>query len=99
MIAQTTDKMSSQALFHPGQIVATPGALDLAQSGVNLAAYLSRHLAGDWGDLDEFDQQQNNSALANGSRLLSAYNTQAGRLWIITESDRAATTFLTPDEY
>jgi hypothetical protein len=33
-------------LFKHGQIVATPGALILAENGVNLLKYLERHLSG-----------------------------------------------------
>ena len=40
-------------LFKHGQIVATPGALVLAENVVNLWEYLERHLSGDWGDLDD----------------------------------------------
>ena len=86
-------------LFPPGQIVATPGALELAEQGIDLLAYLNRHLSGDWGDLCQEDKAENNFSLANGFRLLSAYDTPAGSLWIITEADRSATTFLLPDEY
>lgn len=86
-------------LFPPGNIVATPGALSLVEQGINLLAYLKRHLQGDWGDLDEHDQAENNFSLQHGYRLLSAYQTSAGRLWIITEADRSATTFLLPEEY
>jgi len=50
-------------------------------------------------DVDEFDKQQNDHAVKDGSRILSAYQTPAGKLWLITESDRSATTFLLPDEY
>ena len=86
-------------LFPPGQIVATPGALELAEQGIDLLAYLNRHLSGDWGDLCQEDKAENNFSLANGFRLLSAYDTPAGSLWIITEADRSVTTFLLPDEY
>jgi len=86
-------------LFDPGQIVATPGALNLAEQGVNLLAYLLRHISGDWGELEEEDKRENEFSLRNGFRILSAYNTQSGRLWIITEADRSATTFLLPEEY
>ncbi len=88
--------MIGQILFPPGQVVATQGALGL---GINLLPYLVRHLTGDWGDLGDFDRQQNDLALREGDRIFSAYETQAGRLWIITEWDRSATTFLLPDEY
>ena len=86
-------------LFNPGQIVATPGALNLAEQGVNLLAYLLRHISGDWGELEEEDKRENEFSLRNGFRILSAYNTQSGRLWIITEADRSVTTFLLPEEY
>lgn len=86
-------------LFHPGRILATPGALEIAEVGVDLLAYLTRHLVGDWGDLDEQDKAENDFSLANGFRILSAYSTIHGRLWIITEADRSVTTFLLPCEY
>ena len=86
-------------LFSPGQIVATPGALKLAEQGINLLAYLSLHLSGTWGELDEEDRKENDFSVKNGYRILSAYKTRLGKLWIITEADRSATTFLLPDEY
>ena len=86
-------------LFIHGQIVATPGALSLEEQGVNLLTYLHRHLNGDWGDLDEEDKTENDFSVNHGFRIMSAYNTPEGRLWIITEADRSATTFLLPSEY
>jgi hypothetical protein len=85
--------------FSPGQIVATPGALELAERGINLLAYLSRHLRGDWGELKEEDKKENDFSVINGYRILSAYVTRSGKLWIITEADRSVTTFLLPEEY
>ena len=82
--------------FQPGHIVATPGALSL---GINLLSYLKRHLNGDWGDIEVEDQAENEFSLEHGCRLLSAYQTPGGKLWIITEADRSATTFLLPEEY
>ena len=86
-------------LFATGQIVATPGALELAEQGVDLLAYLLRHLNGDWGDLCQEDKSENEFSVKNGYRILSAYTTPQGKLWIITEADRSATTFLLPEEY
>jgi len=86
-------------LFPHGNVVATPGALGLNEQGLNLLAYLYRHLTGDWGDLCEEDKAENQFSLQHGFRLLSSYNTPFGKLWIITEADRSATTFLLPDEY
>jgi hypothetical protein len=90
--------MRSQ-LFHPGQILATPGALALAEQGVHLLSYLARHLSGDWGDLGKDDRVENDLSVRHGLRIFSAYNTTEGRLWIITEADWSATTFLLPAEY
>ena len=86
-------------LFQSGKIVATPGALALAERGIDLLEYLQRHLNGDWGDLCEEDKAENLFSLKHGLRLLSTYNTLFGRLWIITEADRSVTTFLLPEEY
>jgi hypothetical protein len=84
-------------LFQLGAVVATPGAIDL---GVDLLPYLRRHVSGDWGELDEHDRGENDLAVKLGNlRILSAYTTPAGKIWIITEADRSATTFLLPDEY
>jgi hypothetical protein len=92
--------------FLPGRLVATPGALEaLEESGQTPAFFLRRHLAGDWGEVSADDRQLNDQAVADGSRLLSAYRTLKGKkLWIITEATddnghRAATTLLLPDEY
>jgi hypothetical protein len=83
-------------LFDLGQTVATPGALEL---GVDLSQLILRHASGDWGDLCEEDKAQNEVALKDGSRIMSAYITPMGKLWIITESDRSSTCVLKPEEY
>lgn len=61
--------------------------------------YLFRHSTCDWGNLDEFDTKANNNALINDTRIFSAYDTEEGRLYIITEADRSSTTIITPSEY
>ena len=43
-------------MFQSGKILATPGALSLAERGIDLLEYLQRHLNGDWGDLCEEDK-------------------------------------------
>jgi hypothetical protein len=92
---------SNRPKFSLGQVVATPGALEaLRRSGETPEKFLSRHAAGDWGDVDAGDSKLNDEAIAAGERLLSAYTMANGeRLWIITETDRSATTLLLPDEY
>jgi hypothetical protein len=83
-----------------GKVVATPGALKLlGKSGGHPFDYLARHASGDWGELCAFDRRQNEIALREGYRVLSSYETPAGRVWIITEADRSVTTILLPEEY
>lgn len=86
--------------FALGQIVMTRGIEAWTQTGFDLWPYLVRHATGDWGDLGEEDQRANARALLDGSRIFSAYNIpERGKMWIITESDRSATTSLLPEEY
>ena len=90
------------ALFPLGQIVATPGALAaLEKAGQTPLDFLSRHVRGDWGELDEHDRKENELGLKRGFRLMSSYRTGAGdaKVWVITEADRSVTTLLLPDEY
>lgn len=53
----------------------------------------------DWGDCCEEDRQTNDFAAEHGERILASYETSKGKIWIITEWDRSATTILYPDEY
>ena len=87
--------------FPLGQVVGTPGALEaLQRTNQHPLEFLLRHAQGDWGEVDAHDQQENNYSLTHGLRLLSAYTLADGtRIWIITEADRSATTFLLPSEY
>ena len=87
--------------FEPGQIVATPGALAAFEaSGEEPLTFLHRHLSCDWGDLSAGDKQENELSVREGFRILSAYTLSDGtKIWIITEADRSATTFLLPEEY
>ena len=97
---------TSTAKFHPGQVVATPGALEaLERNSIAGAQLLKRHLQGDWGVLTEEDQQANEDALLSGARILSSYLlADETKLWIITEAvddhnTRPSTCLLLPDEY
>ncbi len=100
--AMTEAAVAETRLFPLGHVVMTPGAAAL---GVDFGPFLTRHMQGDWGDeLDDFDKQQNDLAVKEGYRILSAYNVPAEngeteRIWIITEADRSATTVLLPSEY
>jgi hypothetical protein len=89
------------ARFQAGQLLMTAGIKDLVvKEKLNLIPYVVRHLNGDWGDIPAEDARANQAALRDGDRLLSAYQvTSEARVWIITESDRSATTVLLPEEY
>jgi hypothetical protein len=83
-----------------GRVVATPAALaTLEEAGVAPRDLLARHQSGDWGDLEAFDQRENARALLTGVRILSAYRTPAGKIWIVTEADRSSTCILRPEDY
>ena len=92
---------SPQPLFRLGQVVGTQGALQaFEQTGENPFDYLRRHVTGDWGDLCEEDKAENQLAIEQGFRTFSAYKLNNGtKIWLITEWDRSATTFLLPEEY
>ena len=92
---------NKQPPFELGQILATSGALmALQKAGQEPGEFLARHVNREWGDLSDEDRKQNDYSLEHGFRLLSSYRTNAGdKLWIITESDRSATTLLLPEEY
>jgi len=72
----------------------------LEQTNKSPLEFLSRHLRGDWGDLCQEDQTENELSLKYGFRLMSSYQvTKTDKLWIITEADRSATTLLLRAEY
>ena len=90
---------TAQAKFRLGQIVATAGAQELL-SYEDLLTAVSRHVRGDWGELDSEDTEVNERALKEGTRLFSAYHSSLGvRFYVITEWDRSVTTVLLPEEY
>jgi hypothetical protein len=102
-----TGTASTAALHRPsinltlGKLVSTPGAIEaMARVGQEPLELLNRHRSGDWGEVDAEDWATNDHAVIHGERVLSAYTLKDGvLLWIITEADRSATTFLLPEEY
>lgn len=82
-----------------GQVVITSNALrSLDLKDVDEA--IQKHSRGEWGDVCAVDAAENDRALTEGCRILSAYSDRAGRkFWIITEADRSATTILLPEDY
>ena len=86
-------------VFRLGRIVSTPNALQsLTQD--DILTGIQRHQAGDWGSLTDDNRAANDRALAQGGRILSAYQATNGtKYWLITEADRSRTTILLPEDY
>lgn len=98
---QTTVRVNLKPLFQLGTIVYTPGAEDaFSTARETMRGILKRHVTGDWGDLTDDDKAENDFAIGKTLRIFSAYKLSNGeKVWVITEADRSATTFLTPGEY
>ncbi len=96
----------AEQLFLLGRIMMTTNVKNRLQEAhpdhweEELQQLISRHVSGDWGDLDEEDKRDNQVSLERGFRILSAYNTTSDlRVWVITEADRSCTTCLLPQDY
>ena len=93
--------------FKLGQVVATPAAIEtLERLGENAFDFVARHVRGDWGDICDEDQEANEEALVDGSRILSSYvqGDDTTKIWIITDAEddngnRLATTVMLAEEY
>lgn len=65
-----------------------------------IANCFRRYIVCDWGALCDEDKEMNDKALRTGTaRVLAAYDTSEGRVYIITEQNRSYTTILFADEY
>jgi hypothetical protein len=88
------------SLFKLGEVVATPGVLQLCEAhAVNPLLLLGRHSSCDWGNLDAADVAANVHAVQHDLRILSSYIVGSAKVWVITEADRSSTCLLLPDEY
>ncbi len=96
------------SLFELGAVLMTAEVARMVEEDGAIGTVLDclqRHASGDWGDLCEEDKRMNDEAIEaerDGGctdRLLSAYETGIGKLYVITEWDRSTTTVLTPEEY
>lgn len=59
-----------------------------------IASCIERYKKRDWGDLGTEDIKSNQDAIKNGGRVLAAYNTSEGKVYLIT-SDALAEEWLT----
>lgn len=90
--------------FNIGRMVMTRGINEKMSSDESFVKEvlnaLSRYLKKDWGEMCEEDKQMNDEAVRSGNdRILAAYETSEGKIYIITEYDRSATTILLANEY
>ena len=81
-----------------GQVVITRGAAAQLDLG-DVVRALGRHTLGDWGDVCEEDKEANDTAARDGYRIVSYYQSNGTKFWVITEWNRSATTILLPEEY
>lgn len=85
-------------LFELGQCVMTHGiAGQLDKDKIN--SLVIRHVSGDFGNLCKEDIETNNYAIKNSERILSSYEVDSQKVYIITEWDRSYTTVLFASEY
>ena len=89
--------------FPLGEIVATPGAVEVCRrSGEPPETFLLRHAARDWGEVCREDWDINDAGCRKDhpGTLHSVYHSRWGEvLWVITEWDRSVTTLLRPGDY
>ena len=80
-------------LFDPGTVeVSFAAAAALKANNLTAEHLLSRHLQGDWGDLDEFRRQKNADRIENGAQLNARYILQDDtEILISTAGDRTST--------
>ena len=65
-----------------------------------ITSALRRYINAEWGDLSLSDKKANDNAVKTGDdRILAAYHTTNGKIYIITEWDRSYTTILFAYEY
>ena len=92
--------MTRHILFALEQVVTTKNAVEfMIQKCITPFDLLHRHQHGDWVDLNEPDREANEQALIEDLRILSSYNFDNEKIWVITEADRILTTILLPSDY
>ena len=89
--------------FKTGRTLMTRGIAEETAQNRKFAEFvrtsLLRHINGDWGDLTDSDKRANDAALKEEDRILSAYDENDWKIYIITEWDRSYTTIMSPEEY
>jgi len=87
-------------LFELGEILFTRGIREHFNNSDKPKELLTRHVTGDFGDLDQEDINENLYAIEKGDqRIFSAYNYESKKIYIITEWDRNHTIVMFEEEY
>lgn len=87
-----------------GQVFTTPSVQDEMRRNdwfrYDVHAAMGKFTAGDWGECFESDADFNDQVLEAGDdKIIGVYDTQAGRVWVMAEPWREATTILFESEY
>jgi hypothetical protein len=90
--------------FNMGKVVMTRAINDtVAESGLfskEVLNALRRYFNCDWGDMCAADIKANDNAVrSNNDRIVAAYKTSEGKIYIITEYDHSYTTILFAGDY
>ena len=80
-------------------VAATNAVMALGIPDIVLQNFVQRHLDGDWGLVDEQDRATNNAAVEFKCRVMSVWEYEGTRLWIITDTGWEVTTVLLPGDY
>jgi hypothetical protein len=91
----------SPVRFQLGRLFITLGASEvLSEAGQSAQEFISRHARLEQSELSDADHRENLLSVSHDLRIFSAFRTAQGvKLWLITESDRSATTVQLPSEY
>lgn len=101
----THEMLAEFDAFELGRLLATPGAIDYLQRyGLHPLALIALHAQKEWGIVDAEDARANERAIIDGERILSAYDADGEKVYVITEAvgddgHRACTTVLLASEY
>lgn len=91
-------KITPERIYTTPTVLAEMRRSDLFRADVRAA--VRKFSAGDWGECFESDAEFNDLALEAGKdKIIGVYDTQAGRVWVMAEPWREATTILFESEY
>ncbi len=85
-------------MFKFGRIVGTLAVL-ATLNDKEVTGILTRHAKGDWGEVSEEGNKNNDFSAKNGYRICSVYTIRSMKVNVITEADRSVTTIAFSDEY